>query len=121
MLFTGLVITGLYFGAFAQRQADYSSKFQTKIQSITLDNLTGNIIGRVNSRFKALKQNNDFAYIFARGESDQTNHIVKVSKATGEEVDKIAVENSKPIYEIDYLTDNLYYVYQNELKVFSKK
>lgn len=44
MLFTGLVITGLYFGAFAQRQADYSSKFQTKIQSIILDNLTGNII-----------------------------------------------------------------------------
>ncbi len=44
MLFTGLVITGLYFGAFTQRQAHYSSNFQTKIQSITIDNLTGNIL-----------------------------------------------------------------------------
>ncbi|WP_082468294.1 PQQ-binding-like beta-propeller repeat protein [Pedobacter sp. R20-19] len=85
------------------------------------NSINSSVSGRINSRFKALKQNNDFAFIFARGESDEMNYLVKVNKANGEEVDKISIDNTKPIYEIDYITDNLYYVYKNELKVFSKK
>ena len=79
------------------------------------------VLNRVDSRFKALKQNNDFAFIFARGETDETNFLVKVNKATGVEVDKIAIDNTKPIYEVDFVTDNLYYVNNNELRIFSKK
>ncbi|WP_316807458.1 hypothetical protein [Pedobacter agri] len=79
------------------------------------------VLNRVDSRFKALKQNNDFAYIFARGEADENNYLVKVNKATGEETDKIAIDNTKPIYEIDHVSDNLYYVNNNELRIFSKK
>ncbi|RNL50639.1 outer membrane protein assembly factor BamB family protein [Pedobacter jejuensis] len=83
--------------------------------------ITTNITSKMNSRFKALKQNNDFAFIFARGESDQSNYLVKVRKSDGVEVDKIIIDMAKPVYEIDNVTDNLYYVYQNELRVFSKK
>jgi len=79
------------------------------------------LLNRVNSRFKALKQNSDFAFIFARGEADQSNYLVKVNKADGTEMDKIAVDNTKPIYEIDSFNDNLYYVNNNELRIFSKK
>lgn len=43
-LIANLLLTGLYFSTLAQRQADYVAKFDTKIQSITLDNLTGNIL-----------------------------------------------------------------------------
>ncbi|MDY0905223.1 PQQ-binding-like beta-propeller repeat protein [Pedobacter sp. CFBP9032] len=147
LLKTGSIIGTSYFGAVSSIQGGLSeatyvvrdgsgnikqgyllseaSREKLQSKSILNNNISSSISatvsGRINSRFKALKQNNDFAYIFARGEGDQTNYLVKVSKATGEEVDKIAVDNTKPIYEIDYLTDNLYYVYQNELRVFSKK
>ncbi|MCZ4243211.1 PQQ-binding-like beta-propeller repeat protein [Pedobacter punctiformis] len=79
------------------------------------------ITSKMGSRFKALKQNNDFAFIFARGEADQSNYLVKVRKSDGTEVDKITIDNTKPLYEVDGVNDNLYYVYQNELRVFSKK
>jgi len=104
---------------------DESSRQKLKAKAAVNASISGaieaTVLSRVDSRFKAMKQNNDFAFIFARGEAEETNYLVKVNKANGEEVDKITIDNTKPIYEIDFVTDNIYYVNSNELKVFSKK
>jgi len=117
-LFTAMFLTGLYIGVFAQRQPDNVSKFDSKIQSITLDNLTGNIIVKEANKVSAF---NPVSNLVEWTVTDETNFLVKVNKATGAEVDKIAIDNTKPIYEIDFVTDNLYYVNNNELRIFSKK
>ena len=71
-------------------------------------------------RFNALKQNADFAFIFAKDKSDDANLkvLVKVNKKTGEELDKIIVENNKPLYDIDATTNVIYYANGNKLLIF---
>ena len=67
-------------------------------------------------RFNALKQNEDFAFILNKGEKG--SELVKVRKEDGKEIDKISLDNNKPIYEVDPLNSVLYYVYKNELRIF---
>lgn len=68
-----------------------------------------------------MKQNRDFAYIFAREESGDKKLLIKVRKQDGLEVDKIIFENMKPIYELDPATQTIYYIYENELRIFDAK
>jgi hypothetical protein len=74
----------------------------------------------VAKRFNALKQNSSYAYIFAKDKTaDSKNKVlVKVSKKDGKEVDKIIVNNLKPLYEIDAATETLYYGNKNQLLIF---
>jgi hypothetical protein len=68
-----------------------------------------------------MKQNRDFSYIFAKDEATSKKVLVKVKKDDGTELDKIIFENMRPIYEIDPATQSIYYIFENELRIFNKK
>ncbi|CAN1552777.1 Pyrrolo-quinoline quinone repeat [Flavobacteriaceae bacterium] len=72
------------------------------------------------SRFNAMKQNKDFAYIFAKTETGE-KMLVKVRKADGVEVDKLIFKNNHPVYEIDPATQNIFYVQDDSIEIFNKK
>jgi hypothetical protein len=67
-----------------------------------------------------MKQNKDFAYIFAKTETDE-KMLVKVRKADGVEVDKVIFKNNHPVYEIDPATQNIFYVLDDSIEIFNKK
>ncbi|RZL41634.1 MAG: hypothetical protein EOP00_24530, partial [Pedobacter sp.] len=48
-----LTLSGMSIGVFAQRQADYVSKFDTKIESILLNNLTGSVLVKEASKISS--------------------------------------------------------------------
>jgi hypothetical protein len=81
--------------------------------------ISSTLLSRVSDRFNALKQNANYAFVLDKG--DESPVLIKVKKADGTEVDKIAIDNKKPIYEVDPVTDNIYYVSGKDLKIFSKK
>jgi len=68
-------------------------------------------------RFNALKQNADYAFILNKGANGA--ELVKIKKEDGKEIDKIAIDNNKPMYEVDPVDGTIYYVYKNELKIFN--
>jgi hypothetical protein len=67
-----------------------------------------------------LRQNSEYAVIFAKDESSDGKNkvLVKVSKKDGSEIDKIVVDNLKPLYDIDPVTNVIYYIVNNELRIF---
>ncbi len=67
-------------------------------------------------RFNALKQNSQYAFVLNKGENG--TELVKVKKEDGKEVDKIAIDNNKPIYEVDPVNGAIYYVSKGELRIF---
>ncbi len=77
--------------------------------------------GKATERFNAMKQNNAYAFVMTKGEKGENPLLVKVRKTDGKEVDKIEIDNNKPLYEVDPVTDNIFYAYKNELRVFSAK
>ena len=81
----------------------------------------GALAAATRKRFNAMKQNQDYSFIFAKDEASDTKVLVKVRKADGEEVDKIIFENNRPDYEIDPLTESIYYIIGNHLKIFLNK
>ena len=81
----------------------------------------GDVSKRLGQRYQAMKQNRDFSYIFAKDEATSKKVLVKVKKEDGTELDKIIFENMRPIYEIDPGTQSIYYIYENELRIFNKK
>lgn len=76
---------------------------------------------RFGQRYQAMKQNRDYSYIFAKDEATSKKVLVKVKKEDGTELDKIVFENIRPIYEIDPATQSIYYIFENELRIFNKK
>ncbi|MFT7068471.1 MAG: hypothetical protein ACJAZY_001354 [Spirosomataceae bacterium] len=84
--------------------------------SAALSGLTQNVA----NRFNALRQNSEYAFIFAKDESSDGKNkvLVKVSKKDGSEIDKIVVDNLKPLYDIDPVTNVIYYIVNNELRIF---
>ncbi|MBA0884795.1 outer membrane protein assembly factor BamB family protein [Flavobacterium undicola] len=76
---------------------------------------------RFGQRYQAMKQNRDYSYIFAKDEATSKKVLVKVKKEDGTELDKIIFENMRPIYEINQATQSIYYIYENELRIFNKK
>ena len=80
----------------------------------------GIVAAKFNSRFNAMKQNRDFSYIFAKADTGE-KVLVKVSKVDGVEVDKIIFNNTKPVYEVDPATQNIFYVSDKSIQIFNKK
>ena len=87
------------------------------------DNLDGysdiinkNLLSVVNKRFNGLKQSNNYAFIRSKGETGP--ELVKIRKKDGVEVAKINLDSNKPIYEIDAVTDNIYYASDKDLKIY---
>ena len=71
-------------------------------------------------RHNALQETNKYAILFAKGENGE-RLLIKVDKETGEELDKITVDNLRPIYDVDYATDDIYYSVKNQVKVFKSE
>jgi len=94
-----------------QRLTDQASRYDDYS-----DVISKNIIDGVGKRFNGLKQSNRYAIVLAKGETGP--ELVKVRKADGVEVSKINLDSNKPIYEIDVVTDNIYYAADKDLKVF---
>lgn len=90
-------------------------------QKTVLSGLNSELGPIVNQRFNALKQNSEYAFVFARGKDGESTQLVKIRKKDGNEVDKVAIDNNKPIYEVDPVNNNIYYVFNNELRTFSAK
>ncbi|PAM94166.1 hypothetical protein B4N84_13910 [Flavobacterium sp. IR1] len=80
-----------------------------------------NVSKRLGQRYDAMKQNRDYSYIFAKDAASDKKVLVKVKKEDGTELDKIIFENMRPIYEIDAETESIYYIFENELRIFNKK
>lgn len=82
--------------------------------------LTSALSQNVAKRYNALKQNSNFAYIFAKDTTKNSKNkvLVKVRKMDGKEVDKLIVNDLKPLYEVDPVTETLFYGNQNKLMVF---
>jgi len=102
---------------FSEEDRAKAQKTQASQQSVMSD-IDSGLMPQVKERFNALKQTAEYAYVFARGTEGETTQIVKVRKKDGKEVDKIAISNNKPLYEIDPVTGSIYYVYNNELRTF---
>ncbi|GHT20489.1 hypothetical protein AGMMS4957_07560 [Bacteroidia bacterium] len=77
------------------------------------------LLAKSANRFSAMKANGDYAFVLSKGANGP--ELVKVKKADGTEVDKIDIDNNKPIYEVDPVNDNVYYAFKNELRTYSGK
>ena len=71
----------------------------------------------VQDRFNALQETDENAIIFAKGEAGE-RLLIKVDKETGNEIDKITVENTKPVYDYDSVSEDLYYSKGNQVMIF---
>lgn len=70
-------------------------------------------------RFNAMQETDEYAIIFAKGENAE-RLLIRVDKETGEEVDKIIVQNTKPMYDYDAATKSLFYSHQNKVYIFKE-
>lgn len=61
---------------------------------------------------------NDFGYFFA-GNDDNQLVLFKVDKNTGEEVKQYPFDDNQPVYEIDSAYGQLYYLVDDQLKIFA--
>ncbi|MDR1201555.1 MAG: PQQ-binding-like beta-propeller repeat protein [Tannerellaceae bacterium] len=100
------------FGEKGQKQAQLAGQ--------SADIINSTLLSRVSNRFNALKQNSNYAFVLAKNEKGGNPLLIKVKKEDGSEVDKIEIDNNNPVYEVDGVTDNVFYVLKNELRVFSK-
>jgi len=74
----------------------------------------------VQERFNALQQTDKYVILFAKGEEGE-RLLIKVDKETGKEVDKIIVENTKPVYDYDMVSEDLYYSKGKNVMIFKSK
>ena len=93
---------------------------QSASKDLAAAGLISDLTQNFSQRFNALKQNSEYAFIFAKDKSKDANLkvLVKVSKKDGQEVDKIIVENNKPLYDVDATTDSIYYAKGDKLYIF---
>lgn len=71
----------------------------------------------VSDRYNALQETDKYAILFVKGENKE-KLIVRIDKETGKEIDKIIVENNKPVYDYDMVTKDMYYSKGKEVKIF---
>lgn len=72
------------------------------------------------SRYNAFGSTITNAYYFTKGENGE-KLLVRVLKENGNETDKLIFLNNKPVYEIDYITNKIFYLHNNELHIFNNK
>ncbi len=75
---------------------------------------------KIKSRHNALTETAEYALIFAKGDNGE-KLLYKVDKQTGEEIDKIIMDNSNPVYDVDYVNEDIYYSRGKEVKIFKSK
>lgn len=96
--------------------------FSKKTQQLGEAGYLAGSIGKefVKNRFNALQQTDKFAIIFGKGENKE-KLLVRIDKESGKEVDKIIVENNKPIYSYDAVSKGLFYSKKNKVMIFNGK
>ncbi|WP_158975272.1 PQQ-binding-like beta-propeller repeat protein [Cellulophaga sp. L1A9] len=95
------------------------SVFGDKTRAIGEAGFLAGSIGQtfVQDRYLAMQETDNYSLIFAKGETGE-KLLIKVNKETGEEIDKIILENNKPIYDVDYVSDDIYYSKGKEVRIF---
>lgn len=101
------------------KQADNAKLAEAQVSAVVAGNLF-NLADKYSSRFKAMKQNEAYAFVFAKGENNE-KLLIKVRKEDGKELDKIIFANDRPEYEIDPVTENIFYVSGSSLLVYDSK
>ncbi len=71
----------------------------------------------VQDRYSALQETDKYSIIFAKGDAGE-RLLIKVDKQTGKEIDKIIVENTKPVYDYDTVSEDLYYSRGQKVMIF---
>ncbi len=99
-----------------------SSLFGDKAQAIGEAGFYAGAIGQtfVQNRYLAMQETDNYSLIFAKGENGE-KLLIKVDKETGTEIDKIVLESNKPIYDVDYVSDDIYYSKGKEISIFKSK
>ncbi len=73
------------------------------------------------ARQSAFSQTRDFAYFFTKDKKADEKVLVKVSKDTGAEVDKLIFNDARPVYKVDEVEDRVLYSNKKQLMVFNPK
>jgi outer membrane protein assembly factor BamB len=72
------------------------------------------------SRYNAFGSTPSNAYYFTKGENND-KLLIRVFKENGDETDKLIFLNNKPVYQIDYISNKVFYLHGNELQIFNNK
>lgn len=71
-------------------------------------------------RYNAFASTPSNAYYFTKGENND-KLLIRVLKDNGDETDKLIFLNNKPVYQIDYITNKVFYLHGNELQIFNNR
>jgi outer membrane protein assembly factor BamB len=87
---------------------------------------TGNALGEASAfippaRQSAFSQTRDFAYFFTKDKKADEKVLIKLSKDTGVEVDKLIFNDARPVYKVDEIEDRVLYSNKKQLMVFEPK
>jgi hypothetical protein len=72
-------------------------------------------------RHSAFSQSQDFAYFFTKDKKADEKVLVKVNKDSGEEVDKLILNDARPVYKADEVENRVFYADKKQLLVFEPK
>ena len=73
------------------------------------------------SRHSAFSQTRDFAYFFTKDKTSKEKVLVKISKDSGEELDRLILNDARPIYKVDDVENRVLYADKKEIQVFEPK
>lgn len=76
----------------------------------------GDAVGGMVERRRVGRVEEQFAYFFARNDGELK--LFKVEKSTGEEVKEYPFEDNQPVYEVDSASGQLYYITDDQLRIF---
>lgn len=101
------------------RNSSTHAAFGDKAQAIGAAGFYTGAIGQqfVQNRYNAMQETDGYALIFAKAD-DGGKLLIKVNKETGVEENKIILNNNKPVYDVDYATDDIYYSKGKEVRIF---
>jgi hypothetical protein len=73
------------------------------------------------TRHSAFSQTRDFAYFFTKDKASKEKVLIKISKDTGEELDKLILNDARPIYKVDDVENRVLYADKKQLLGFEPK
>lgn len=76
----------------------------------------GNAVGEIVEHRRVGRVEEQYAYFFARNEGELK--LFKVDKNTGEEIKEYLFDDTQPVFEIDSASGQLYYVVDDQMKIF---
>lgn len=96
---------------------DESSFERYEARQSALEDAEG-VVGEMVKHRRIGRVEEEFAYFFARND-DKDLVLFKVDKDNGEEVKQYPFADTKPVYEVDSASRQLYYAVDDQLKIFA--